>query len=207
MQMEQTCTATEKTDRDAVLIERLAIVAPKLIKRAYTRSQTTPQEECVLLARLAYDVLQHLDIAATPTDFAVTVWNARYETYRETGIDHADAYRHTNDPLTLIQSGVDVSGGAKIHLAVVIPSTSQLIDLSVWQLSRAHRGIQLPSALCLPWDGCRARYDSTMGHVEYRPLPVIEGRRPPPLHERREWELTRSMLRGLAKVIAKRVRR
>jgi hypothetical protein len=194
----------------AALVERVATVAPKLIQRACARSQFTPGAACVGFARLAYDVLECLDIAADPIDCAVTVWNERFDQWLATGIDHPDAYRHTNDPSLLLQSGVDISGGSTIHCACIVPATQQLIDLSAWQLSRPHRGIQLPSALCLPWNGERARYASAMGRIEYWPWPVglfPPELRAPPMHERTDWTLTAGWLRPLAKVIAKKALR
>jgi len=131
----------------AALVERLVRIAPKLIKRAHLRSQIPANlEECVFHARLAYDTLAHLGIEGEPLDCTVTVWNARFEAYRQTGVDHPDAYRHSNDPSVLMRSGIDASAGVKMHSVVVVPSTWQLVDLSAWQLSRPGRSIQLPGA-------------------------------------------------------------
>jgi hypothetical protein len=196
---------------DAVLVERLVRVAPGLIQKQFRRRRVEPMDEpvCGVMGGLCIAALAHLGLAGEPMDCVAEAWNARCQTFYETGVDHPDAYRHTNDPRTLVREGVTTwEDNVLTHLVIFVPSTRQIVDLAAFQLSRPEHDIELPGALALAWDGREALFESAAGRVRYQPWPQMERMTPPPMTERVEWTLAvQRRLRPCAAIIARAVRR
>lgn len=188
-------------------IQRLIAVAPAMIRRTYHRLEIDTRDECVRMARLAYNTLTRLGVECEPLDCLVTCWNSRFDEYLKTGVDHPDAYRHTNDPFRLTAAGVSVTDSLMTHLAVHVPETRQLIDFDAWQLSRPHRGLVYPGVLAISWSDDRNRwtFESPEGNAEYQPFPTSILGPPPPLDERLDWCATNPEMRDLAKALARKV--
>jgi hypothetical protein len=150
------------------IVAGLVQQAPALIRRAYKRGDE-PGSECTRMAWLARDVLRRFEVASEPVDTICSAWNARFADWLRSGVDHKDAFQHTNDPFVLLKLGVTEI--IPTHLVVYVPATAQIIDLDCWQLARPSRGIQLPAAIALPWDGRQAQYETPTGFLEYRRWP------------------------------------
>jgi hypothetical protein len=155
------------------------------------------------MAWLAHDVLRRFDVASEPVDTIASAWNHHFATWLQSGVDHPSAYQHTNDPFVLTSLGD--TDEMLTHLVVYVPATATIVDLDCWQLARPSRGIQLPAAIALPWDGSRAQHETPAGSVlEYRRWPAECP--PPSMESRHDWSFGACNFGPLSKVVARRIR-
>lgn len=194
---------TTGAQRVAVIVEGLVQHAPALIRRAYQRSRLDHRApQCTRMAWLAHDVLRRFEVASEPIDTIASAWNHHFATWLQSGVDHPAAYRHTNDPFVLTSLGF--TDEILTHLLVHVPATGTIIDLDCWQLTRPSRGIQLPAAIALSWDGQQAQYETPTGSVlQYRPWPAECPA--PSMESRHDWTFGNFNFGPLSKAIARRI--
>lgn len=117
---------------------------------------------CVAATRVGLDVLGYFGIAARPTAVAYMAFSPESAAWHDA---HPDAPPEQVAP---VGWSVGTYGAGQLrgeqggrewdgHLVVVAPSLDRLLDLSIDQANRPHRGLHLPTPLVLPhpagwWD-------------------------------------------------------
>jgi len=150
--------------RPSKVIRRLVELAPPTIA-PFMRCHGY----CVAATRLGIDTLARFDIAAEPLPVTVRAINPAGVRWFDEGCPGgADEYHRrggymvSNDPA----GGVFLPPTRPVigptwdgHLVVHVPTCDVMLDLDARQLARPERGLEVPSALCLPWD-------ESAGHCE-----------------------------------------
>jgi hypothetical protein len=183
----------------------LVRLAPRLISRAYRRSDVQFGHECTRCAWVACEALRRCGIAATPLDCVAEAWNCEFATWQATGVDHPNATLVTNDPLNVdvvLQHGP--GNPFLTHLVAHVPDEGLIVDLAAVAHARPKVGILPPPAVALPWDGAEARCDFEWGVLRYRAWPA-QAPQPPTLGERRDWMYGATNMGPLAKTLAKKI--
>lgn len=155
------------TDRDHV-IAAVADVVPAVVRERFPLDKYGGV--CLIASRVGTETLRYFGVASEPTAVQVLAGNAawqRWITGDDPTVDSfpADAWNvATGLPGVPLPGGVDMrdrwpDGTAKRgidgHVVLVIDDPVQpfLLDLAAQQFSRPAKGIVVPPAVAVPWDG------------------------------------------------------